>query len=103
MHRAVREEWTAEIFDGEIAAERGANSGMVRLLEVAIKCCEKSPEKRPEMGEVVREIEDVIEMVEEDGDGDGDGEFSSVTDYSVPATPVIIANGGGDGDYERRF
>ncbi|KAF5951901.1 hypothetical protein HYC85_009845 [Camellia sinensis] len=99
VHRAVREEWTAEIFDGEIAAERGANSGMVRLLDVAIKCCEKSPEKRPEMGEVVREIEDVIEMVEEDDDGDD--EFSSVTDYSVPATPVIIANGGGDGDYER--
>ncbi|KAA8536473.1 hypothetical protein F0562_028951 [Nyssa sinensis] len=45
VHRAVREEWTAEIFDLEIAAQRSANHGMLRLLNLAVRCCDKSPEK----------------------------------------------------------
>ncbi|XP_060169255.1 probable inactive receptor kinase At2g26730 [Lycium barbarum] len=59
VHRAVREEWTAEIFDTEIAVQRSANSGMLRLLQIAIRCCDKSPETRPEVSELLREVESI--------------------------------------------
>ncbi|KAJ0975093.1 hypothetical protein J5N97_017058 [Dioscorea zingiberensis] len=57
IHKAVREEWTFEVFDLELAAQRDAYKGMFMLLQVALRCCEKSPEKRPEMEEVVEEVE----------------------------------------------
>lgn len=86
VHRAVREEWTAEIFDVEIAAQRGANAGMLKLLQIAIRCCERSPEMRPEMREVVREV-GKIEIVGVDSETE---EFSSmdrsVTDDSMSAS-----------------
>ncbi|KAL0357085.1 UNVERIFIED_CONTAM: putative inactive receptor kinase [Sesamum calycinum] len=84
VHRAVREEWTAEIFDPEIAVQRGANQGMLRLMKIAMRCCEKSPEKRPEISQVVAEVEDVKVAVDSE-----DEEFSyssldpSVTDDSL--------------------
>ncbi|ONK60742.1 uncharacterized protein A4U43_C08F22080 [Asparagus officinalis] len=52
VHRAVREEWTCEVFDAEIAMEKGAMQGMFRLLQVALWCCESSVSKRPDMMEV---------------------------------------------------
>ncbi|KAJ0078439.1 hypothetical protein Patl1_37009 [Pistacia atlantica] len=64
--RAVREEWTAEIFDPEISVRRGAGHGMLKLLQIAIRCCDKSPEKRPEMTEVVREVENIRFVESED-------------------------------------
>lgn len=68
VHRAVREEWTAEIFDVEISVQRSAASGMLKLLKIAMRCCDKSPEKRPEMSEVVREIENIKIVESEDED-----------------------------------
>ncbi|XP_057788628.1 probable inactive receptor kinase At2g26730 [Salvia miltiorrhiza] len=59
VHRAVREEWTAEIFDAEMAVHRGANRGMLRLMQIALRCCDRSPEKRPEMGQVAAEVEEI--------------------------------------------
>ncbi|KAJ8768220.1 hypothetical protein K2173_021160 [Erythroxylum novogranatense] len=55
--RAVREEWTAEIFDTEISTQRRAVPEMLKLLQIAIRCCEELPDKRPEVREVVREVE----------------------------------------------
>ncbi|XP_073021823.1 pollen receptor-like kinase 4 [Primulina eburnea] len=90
VHRAVREEWTAEIFDAEIAVQRGANQGMLKLMRIAIRCCEKSPEKRPDIGQVAAEVEKIKVA------GDSDEEYSysslerSLTDdsYSVPPSQV---------------
>lgn len=90
VYRAVREEWTAEIFDSEIAVQRSANSGMVKLLQTAIRCCDKSPENRPEVSELLREVESINGAVPESEDDD-DLSFSmdqSMTDDSIPtATP----------------
>ncbi|KAF9610318.1 hypothetical protein IFM89_021988 [Coptis chinensis] len=69
IHKAVREEWTAEIFDLEISRQRNAGDGMLRLLQVALRCCDKSPEKRPDMEQVVREVEE-IRICESDYDSD---------------------------------
>ncbi|KAF8404560.1 hypothetical protein HHK36_009447 [Tetracentron sinense] len=70
IHRAVREEWTGEIFDSEISVQRSATGDMLRLLKIALRCCERSPEKRPEMEEVVREVED-IKMKDSEDEDDG--------------------------------
>lgn len=91
VHRAVREEWSAEIFDAEIAAQRGPNKGMLRLTQIAMKCCDKSPEKRPEISQVLAEVEEIK------GGGDSEDEeypYSSfersLSDDSLSATTSVI-------------
>ncbi|KAL1564660.1 putative inactive receptor kinase [Salvia divinorum] len=84
VNRAVREEWTAEIFDPEIVVNRGANQLMLRLLQIGMKCCEKLPEKRPEIEQVVEEVEKVTAAM--DTEDEELAYSSSVTDdssYSV--------------------
>ncbi|WJX22020.1 hypothetical protein P8452_11372 [Trifolium repens] len=70
VNRAVREEWTAEIFDKEISCQKSALPGMLRLLQIAMRCIERFPEKRPEMKEVVREVEKIqqVHLMSEDED-----------------------------------
>ncbi|KAF5936906.1 hypothetical protein HYC85_024412 [Camellia sinensis] len=89
VHRAVREEWTAEIFDVEIAVQRSATHSMLRLLQIAIRCCEKAPEKRPDMAEVAREIENIKVVVDSE---DSEDLSQSITDdsMSMSATPSIM-------------
>ncbi|XP_039173417.1 probable LRR receptor-like serine/threonine-protein kinase At4g31250 [Eucalyptus grandis] len=59
VHRAEREEWTAEIFDSEIRKQRRLADSMLELLQIAIRCCDESPDSRPEMAEIVQEIENM--------------------------------------------
>ncbi|KAJ4844110.1 hypothetical protein Tsubulata_045370, partial [Turnera subulata] len=91
VHRAVREEWTAELFDNEISVQRGSYPGMLKLMKIALRCSESSPDKRPEMTEVVREVEG-IKVVESEDESD----FSvdqSLTDESLSITvSAIIAD-----------
>ncbi|XVF44740.1 hypothetical protein PTKIN_Ptkin02bG0148400 [Pterospermum kingtungense] len=93
VHRAVREEWTAEIFDMEISVQRSAAPGMLKLLQVAIRCCDKSPDKRPEMTEIVIEIDSIKAVV-----SDEEEELSadqSLTDESFATNVSSVAVGGG--------
>ncbi|XP_057465755.1 probable LRR receptor-like serine/threonine-protein kinase At4g31250 [Actinidia eriantha] len=85
VHRAVREEWTAEIFDLEILGQGSANHAMLRLLEIAVQCCDRAPEKRPEMGEVVREVESITVAVDSEDDENVSLDRSLIDD-SAPAT-----------------
>ncbi|XP_019235542.1 PREDICTED: probable inactive receptor kinase At2g26730 [Nicotiana attenuata] len=87
VHRAVREEWTAEIFDTEIAVQRSANSGMLRLLQIAIRCCDKSPEKRPEMSELLREVESIKGAVDSEDEEDLSLSMDITEDSIASATP----------------
>ncbi|XP_073006254.1 leucine-rich repeat receptor-like protein kinase PXC1 [Typha latifolia] len=77
VQRAVREEWTCEVFDSEISVQRGAVKGMFELLKVALRCCEISPEKRPEMGEIVKEVERIQS-----------GDFGAEENYSSERSSV---------------
>ncbi|KAK9073948.1 hypothetical protein SSX86_006542 [Deinandra increscens subsp. villosa] len=91
VHRAVREEWTAEIFDLELMVQRSAIHGMLKLLQLAVRCCDKVPEKRPNMSEVVKEVES-IKALNLDSDSEEDLSFDrdqsqSPTDDSISATP----------------
>ncbi|KAJ7946706.1 Receptor-like kinase [Quillaja saponaria] len=83
VNRAVREEWTAEIIDPEICVHRSASPGMLRLLQIAMMCTERSPEKRPEMTNVVREVENLSIVESDDGDEDDVSLDKSLTDDSV--------------------
>ncbi|XP_047176128.1 probable inactive receptor kinase At2g26730 [Vigna umbellata] len=91
VHRAVREEWTAEIFDKEISGQKSALPGMLRLLQLAMRCIERFPEKRPEMREVMREVEkiQVPVITEDDDDVSGD---RSLTDDSLSTSTSIIGD-----------
>ena len=104
MHRAVREEWTAEIFDKEISSQRSvALPGMLRLLQIAMRCTDRYPENRPDMREVVREVEkiEVVPMMmmtttsEDDGE-DVSGDRSITTDDSMYSTSTTTSGIVGD-------
>ncbi|KAF8020032.1 hypothetical protein BT93_G0657 [Corymbia citriodora subsp. variegata] len=90
VHRAVREEWTAEIFDAEISVQRSAAHGMLQLLQIAIRCCEKLPDKRPEMAEIAQEIENMKVAVDSEDDEDMSMD-RSLTDESFSTTSSIAA------------
>lgn len=92
VHRAVREEWTAEIFDKEISCQKSALQGMLRLLQIAMRCIERLPEKRPAMREVVREVEKIHTPVinEDEDDASGDRSFTVTDDsFSTSASGII--------------
>ncbi|KAI3930668.1 hypothetical protein MKX01_037114 [Papaver californicum] len=55
---------------------------MVRLLQLALKCCDKAPEKWPDMVEVAREVEDI--KLNDDNDNFS-FEWSVSTDVSTSA------------------
>ena len=86
VHRAVREEWTAEIFDVEIAVQRSANHGMLKLLQIAMRCCASSPENRPEMSEVAREVENIVVTADSEDEEEFSSMDRSLTDESM-STP----------------
>ncbi|KAL3729757.1 hypothetical protein ACJRO7_026832 [Eucalyptus globulus] len=90
VHRAVREEWTAEIFDPEISVQRSAAHRMLQLLQIAIRCCEKSPDKRPELAEIAQEIENMKVAVDSEDDEDVSID-QSLTDESFSTTLSIAA------------
>ncbi|MQL88172.1 hypothetical protein Taro_020738 [Colocasia esculenta] len=71
VHRAVREEWTAEILDAEVAGgQKRTTSGMVELLQLAVRCSDRQPEQRPEMEEVLREVEGIMPDISDDEEED---------------------------------
>ncbi|XP_076896025.1 pollen receptor-like kinase 4 [Bidens hawaiensis] len=87
VHRAVREEWTAEIFDLELMVQRSAIHGMLKLLQLAVRCCDKVPEKRPDMSEVATEIKNIKPP---NVDSESEEDFfidRSLTDDSMSGTP----------------
>jgi len=91
VHRAVREEWTAEIFDKEISGQKSALPGMLRLLQIAMRCIERFPEKRPEMREVTREVEKIQAPVITEDDDDVSGD-RSLTDDSLSTSTSMIGD-----------
>jgi serine/threonine protein kinase len=57
----LREEWTAELFDVELARQRTAEEVkcMLRLLQLAVHCCSEDAKLRPAMPDVVQRIEEM--------------------------------------------
>ncbi|TYG36431.1 hypothetical protein ES288_D13G065200v1 [Gossypium darwinii] len=95
VKRAFREEWIAEVFDMEISMEKNGTKGMEKLLEIALRCCDESPEKRPEMADIAAEI-DAIEAVEADHGADLSA-VQSLTEegFSMHASSAIVDSSDG--------
>uniref|UniRef100_A0A0D9XKZ5 Protein kinase domain-containing protein n=1 Tax=Leersia perrieri TaxID=77586 RepID=A0A0D9XKZ5_9ORYZ len=70
---AVSHEWSTDILDVEIVADRERHGDMLRLTEVALLCAAVEPDRRPRIHEVVRMIDEIAGA----GDGDGDGETAA--------------------------
>ncbi|KAJ0985628.1 hypothetical protein J5N97_003984 [Dioscorea zingiberensis] len=65
VQSVVREEWTAEVFDGELVRSHpGVEDDMVQVLQVALACVSTMPDSRPDMAEVVRMIEEILSRSE---------------------------------------
>ncbi|CAN0874952.1 Probable inactive receptor kinase At5g58300 [Linum grandiflorum] len=93
VNRAVREEWTCEVLDVEIGMQRSAIPGMLNLLQLAMRCCDKSPEKRPDIDEVLMELKGV-DVVMESEDEEEEEELSmdqSLEDQSL-STNILDEN-----------
>ncbi|KAB2627591.1 inactive receptor kinase [Pyrus ussuriensis x Pyrus communis] len=64
VHSVVREEWTGEVFDKTLMSESASEERMVNLLQVAIKCVNRSAEARPSMNQVALMINTIVEEEE---------------------------------------
>uniref|UniRef100_A0A0E0BC42 Protein kinase domain-containing protein n=1 Tax=Oryza glumipatula TaxID=40148 RepID=A0A0E0BC42_9ORYZ len=56
---ALSHEWSTDILDVEIVADRGRHGDMLRLTEVALLCAAVDPERRPKAHDVVRMIDEI--------------------------------------------
>lgn len=61
VQSVVREEWTGEVFDRSLLSEYASEERMVNLLQVALRCVNRSPEARPSMNQVVLMINTIKE------------------------------------------
>ena len=64
VQSVVREEWTGEVFDKALISEYASEERMVNLLQVAIRCVNRSPEARPSMNQVALMINTIKEEEE---------------------------------------
>ena len=76
VQSVVREEWTAEVFDGELMRYPNIEEEMVEMLQIAMACVSRTPERRPKMLDMVRMLEDV---------GRNDNGTRPSTEASTPA------------------
>nr|KYP50865.1 putative inactive receptor kinase At2g26730 family [Cajanus cajan] len=52
VNSVVREEWTVEVFDKTLISQGASEERMMKLLQVALKCVNPSPNDRPSMSQV---------------------------------------------------
>ncbi|KAK9064766.1 hypothetical protein SSX86_016148 [Deinandra increscens subsp. villosa] len=57
----VKEEWTVEVFDRALIREGASEERMVNLLQIAIKCVDRSPDSRPSINQVASMINNIKE------------------------------------------
>ncbi|KAJ1408170.1 Serine-threonine/tyrosine-protein kinase, catalytic domain [Sesbania bispinosa] len=76
VHSIVPEEWTSAVFDKDMGATKNSEGEIVKLLKIALSCCEGDVEKRSDLKEVVEKIQEVKER-------DNDEEF--YTSYASEA------------------
>lgn len=57
VRSAVNNDWSTDILDVEIVAEREGYDGMLKLTEIALECTDMEPENRPAMSQVLARIQ----------------------------------------------
>ncbi|RDX91738.1 Pollen receptor-like kinase 1, partial [Mucuna pruriens] len=61
VHSVVPEEWSSEVFDKDMEASKNSEGEMVKLLKIALACCETDVDKRCDLKEAVDRIQEVKE------------------------------------------
>ncbi|RDY03226.1 putative inactive receptor kinase, partial [Mucuna pruriens] len=65
VRTVVNNDWSTDILDLEILAEREGHDAMLKLTELALECTDMTPEKRPKMSLVLVRIEEIEQMRKE--------------------------------------
>ncbi|EHA8589725.1 putative LRR receptor-like serine/threonine-protein kinase [Cocos nucifera] len=66
VNSVAREEWATQVLDGMMGGRtKNAEGQMLKLLQIALACCEENAEKRWELKEAVEKIQETTQ-----GDGD---------------------------------
>ncbi|KAL5178496.1 Pollen receptor-like kinase 1 [Glycine soja] len=61
VHSVVPQEWTREVFDKDMDGTNNSEGEMVKLLKIALACCEGDVDKRWDLKEAVERIHEVNE------------------------------------------
>ncbi|KAM3319351.1 putative leucine-rich repeat receptor-like protein kinase [Capsicum chacoense] len=59
VRTVVNNDWSTDILDVEILAQKEGYNEMLKLTELALQCTDEAPEKRPKMSEVFGRIEEI--------------------------------------------
>lgn len=59
VRTVVNNDWSTDILDMEILAQKEGYDEMLKLTELALQCTDEAAEKRPKMSEVLRRIEEI--------------------------------------------
>ncbi|OIT29266.1 PREDICTED: probable leucine-rich repeat receptor-like protein kinase At1g68400 [Nicotiana attenuata] len=59
VRTVVNNDWSTDILDMEILAQKEGYNEMLKLTELALECTDEVPEKRPKMSQVFRRIEEI--------------------------------------------
>ncbi|QCD95006.1 protein brassinosteroid insensitive 1 [Vigna unguiculata] len=65
VRTVVNNDWSTDILDLEILAEKEGHDAMLKLTELALECTDMTPEKRPKMSVVLVRIEEIEKMKKE--------------------------------------
>ncbi|BAU02544.1 hypothetical protein VIGAN_11209300 [Vigna angularis var. angularis] len=65
VRTVVNNDWSTDILDLEILAEKEGHDAMLKLTELALECTDMTPEKRPKMSVVLMRIEEIEKMKKE--------------------------------------
>ncbi|KAL7232510.1 hypothetical protein ACSBR2_010514 [Camellia fascicularis] len=60
----VQEEWTVEVFDKTLIQEGASEESMLNLLQIAVKCVDRSPKARPSLNQIALMINNIKEEEE---------------------------------------
>ncbi|ESW24501.1 hypothetical protein PHAVU_004G136100 [Phaseolus vulgaris] len=65
VRTVVNNDWSTDILDLEILAEKEGHDAMLKLTELALECTDMTPEERPKMSVVLKRIEEIEQMPKE--------------------------------------
>ncbi|KAL4205278.1 hypothetical protein AMTRI_Chr01g113800 [Amborella trichopoda] len=72
VNSVVREEWTGEVFDGDIGGYKSGEGEMLKLLQIGLGCCEIEVDKRWDMREAFMRIEELKEREADEREYEGE-------------------------------
>lgn len=79
VNSVSKDEWASQVLDSKMSRTKNAEGQMLKLLQIALACCEENIEKRWELKEAVEKIEEMTR-------GDGDKSSSTASEGEVDSS-----------------